>query len=181
MRAGRIDGPAYVWEFRVSLVRMLLLAAVPVLTLYGCTAATDGGSERGVSAESPPDSGGLGVKAAGGLLAAKDRGNLPPAAPVRIAGRLLDGPYLLFLGPDDVARARRAAQNAFETTPAGQTSIWRNPANGHWGTVTPARTFRDAAGRYCRDYRQTVTVDGQEHQGNGTACREPNGAWRIMS
>ena len=75
----------------------------------------------------------------------------------------------------------RAAQNALETTPAGQTSIWRNPVNGHWGTVTPSRTFQDASGRYCRDYRQTVTVDGQEHQGNGTACRETDGAWRIMS
>ena len=165
----------------MPLVRLLLLAAVPALFLYGCTAATDGSDKPAVSADSPPDPGGLGVKAAGGLLATKDRGNLSPETPVRIAGRLLDGPYLIYLGSDDIARARRAAQNAFETTPSGQTSIWRNPANGHWGTVTPSRTFQDAAGRYCRDYRQTVTVDGQEHQGNGTACREPDGAWRIMS
>ena len=162
-------------------VPLMVLAAVPALVLFGCTAATDGGAKDGVSPDSPPDAGGLGVQAAGGLLATTDRGNLPSAAPVRIAGRLLDGPYLIYLGSDDIARARRAAQNAFETTPSGQTSIWRNPANGHWGTVTPSRTFQDATGRYCRDYKQTVTVDGQEHQGNGTACREPDGAWRIMS
>jgi surface antigen len=117
--------------------------------------------------------------ASGGLLAAKTTRDLPETTP-HTAGRLLEGPYVVLLTTDDRARAQRAAVVSFESTPSGQTTIWRNPGNGHWGTLTPSRTFRDATGRYCRDYRQTVTIGGQEHQGNGSACREPDGIWRIM-
>ena len=128
-----------------------------------------------------PAAGGLGAGAIeGGLLAATE----PPAAKaeaLRVQGRLLDGPYVLQLSRDDMARAQRTALAALETTPSGETSIWRNPKNGHWGTLTPTRTYQDASGRYCREFRQTVTLDGQEHQGNGSACRERDGAWRIMS
>ena len=44
-----------------------------------------------------------------------------------------------------------------------------------------ADDYQDAGGRYCREYRQTITLGGQEHQGNGSACREPDAVWRIMS
>ena len=37
----------------------------------------------------------------------------------------------------------------------------RNPDTGHYGTVTPLRTFQDAGGQYCREFQQTITVGGQ--------------------
>jgi surface antigen len=144
------------------------MAFLAVLSLAACM-TTGGGTA----------SGGLGPTASGGLLAANTTSNLPEPTP-HTAGRLLEGPYVVLLTTDDRARAQRAAVVSFESTPSGQTTIWRNPGNGHWGTLTPSRTFRDATGRYCRDYRQTVTIGGQEHQGNGSACREPDGIWRIM-
>jgi surface antigen len=144
------------------------MAFLALLSLAACT-TTGGGTA----------SGGLGPMASGGLLAAKTTRDLPETTP-HTAGRLLEGPYVVLLTTDDRARAQRAAVVSFESTPSGQTTIWRNPGNGHWGTLTPSRTFRDATGRYCRDYRQTVTIGGQEHQGNGSACREPDGIWRIM-
>jgi len=155
----------------VTLARAGLLQALMILSLAACT-TTGGGTA----------SGGLGNDAAGGLLAANS-GGVPVAALERgtVTGRLLQGPYVLLLTTDDSARAKRAAVTAFEATPSGQTTIWRNPENGHWGTLTPSRTFRDAEGRYCREYRQTVTIGGQEHQGIGSACRETDGAWRVMS
>jgi surface antigen len=170
MRGRPFVGRGYVWERPVIIPRAGLLLALMILSLAACT--TTGGSA----------SGGLGATAAGGLLAANSNG-IPPAALERekVTGRLLEGPYVLLLTTDDSARAERAAIVAFDSTPSGQTTIWRNPENGHWGTLTPSRTFRDAEGRYCRDYRQTVTIGGQEHQGIGSACRETGGVWRIMS
>lgn len=150
-------------------LRAGFLPVLIVLSLAACT--TTGGA-----------SGGLGPTAAGGLLAA-NTGSKPQTAIARerVTGRLLEGPYVLLLTTEDTARAERAAVIAFESTPSGQTTIWRNPENGHWGTLTPSRTYRDAEGRYCRDYRQTVTIGGQEHQGNGSVCRETGGAWHVMS
>lgn len=165
-----------VLEPPVSPFRYLCITLLPAL-LAAC-AATPGGE----TAPAAPAVGGLGAGATGGgLLAAPEPLAPPTTAPVRLEGRLLEGPYVLQLVKDDIERAQRSALTAFETTPSGQTSIWRNPTNGHWGTLTPTRTYQDASGRYCREYRQTVTLGGQEHQGNGSACREPDSVWRIMS
>ena len=35
------------------------------------------------------------------------------------------------------------------------------------------------AGDYCREYTRTVYVGGIQQQAYGTACLEPDGAWRI--
>lgn len=32
----------------------------------------------------------------------------------------------------------------------------------------------------CREFAQTITVGGQPVQAVGTACRQPDGTWRIM-
>ena len=34
---------------------------------------------------------------------------------------------------------------------------------------------------YCREYRTTVMSGGQERYAYGTACRQPDGAWKIVS
>jgi surface antigen len=34
--------------------------------------------------------------------------------------------------------------------------------------------------RDCRDFEQTVVVDGQDETVRGTACREPDGTWRAL-
>ena len=162
----------------MTVLRTGFLPFLLIFSLSACTATTGG---SGTGSQPAPVSGGLGVAAAGGLLAANNTATLPATTQPRLAGRLLEGPNVLLLVTDDLARAQRAAITAFESTPAGQTTIWRNPDNGHWGTLTPSRTYRDASGRYCRDYRQTVTIGGQENQRNGSACREPDGVWRIMS
>lgn len=158
-------------------LRNVLLTSLATIFLAACAASS--GSE-GTGAP-PPASGGLGANATGGLLVAPDATPPPAATPVRLEGRLLDGPYVPLLSKSDFERAQRAALAALESTPSGQTTIWRNPTNGHWGTLTPTRTYQDADGRYCRDYRQTITLGGQEHQGNGSACREPDAVWHIMS
>lgn len=72
-----------------------------------------------------------------------------------------------------------ASQRALETAPSGQTTEWRNPDSGNYGTVTPVKTY-EQSGRYCREYQQTIVVGGEKHQGYGRACRQPDGSWEIV-
>lgn len=126
-------------------------------------------------------SGGLGAAALGGILGAPETLDGAVADGAVVEGRLLGGPYRAYLDRSDIVRARRAALLAFETLPSGQTKIWRNPTNGHWGSMTLVRTSLDADNRYCREYHQTVTIGGQEFQANGTACRRESGNWRVVT
>jgi surface antigen len=79
----------------------------------------------------------------------------------------------------DRREANQATHRALETTPSGTPTAWRNPDNGHSGTVTPVSTYQAANGQYCREYRQTIDIDGERKQAHGKACREPDGSWRI--
>lgn len=83
---------------------------------------------------------------------------------------------------DDADRlaAERASQRAFETAPTGQTTTWRNPDSGNYGEITPTRTYQ-ADNRDCRDYTHTIYVDGRSETARGTACRQADGTWQIVS
>jgi len=57
---------------------------------------------------------------------------------------------------------RGIAVKRLETAPGATTVPWRNPDNGHVGTVTPVRTYQASSGGYCREYETTVTVGGKQ-------------------
>lgn len=72
---------------------------------------------------------------------------------------------------------------ALEYNATGETSLWESS----WGYVefTPTKTFRRRFGRSirnCRDFlRVVVRNEGLERRYRGTACRNPHGAWWIVS
>ena len=78
-----------------------------------------------------------------------------------------------------------ALENAGEqarTAPIGKTIDWSNPKSGNSGTVTPIREGRHTGrGNYCREFKQTVTIDGRTKEAFGVACRQPDGSWKITS
>jgi surface antigen len=78
----------------------------------------------------------------------------------------------------DKRMAAESQNRALETTPAGQSVAWNNPDSGHSGSVTPIRTYQ-SGGTYCREYQQTVTIGGKQEQSYGTACRQPDGSWKV--
>lgn len=58
---------------------------------------------------------------------------------------------------------------------------WMNHDDGRGEyAVLPQRTYQDRAGRYCREYTATATVDGRTQEVYGTACRQPDGTWQII-
>jgi surface antigen len=98
-----------------------------------------------------------------------------------LGGMLIGGLIGNRLDARDKKMASQAAQQAFENNHTGQSTAWTNPDNGHSGTITPTRTTQLANGQYCREYKQTITIGGQPNQAYGTACRQPDGSWRIQS
>ena len=51
-------------------------------------------------------------------------------------------------------------QNALESQKTGETTTWVNPDTGHKGEVTPTRTFQSSDGLPCREFSQTIYIEG---------------------
>lgn len=50
--------------------------------------------------------------------------------------------------------------------------------------LSPFAMADDADARereYCREYTKTIRVNGRKESGYGTACRQPDGSWMIVS
>jgi surface antigen len=75
----------------------------------------------------------------------------------------------------DAAATRAAA------APVGQQITWTNPTSGVQGTITPTRDGRAADGAACREYQQTVSIGGKTERAYGTACKQPDGSWKIIN
>lgn len=96
-----------------------------------------------------------------------------------VAGGLLGSQVGKSLDQADVAYASRTTQTALDTGRSGQRVSWQNPDTGAAGTVVPRPAYQ-ANGTYCREFQQTITVGGQTQEGYGTACKQPDGAWKIV-
>jgi surface antigen len=117
--------------------------------------------------------------AAGGLIGAAAGGGTKGIIGGVLLGGLLGGALGDKLDQNDRELAARNAQRSFEYGRTGEATTWRNPDSGHYGTITPTRTYETPQG-YCREFQQTIYVDGQQQQGYGTACRQPDGSWKIV-
>jgi len=73
------------------------------------------------------------------------------------------------------------AQRALEYNRDGQPSSWKNPNTGASFTTMPTSTYQNGYGQNCREYQTDIYVDGKSEAGRGTACRQPDGTWRIMN
>ena len=79
----------------------------------------------------------------------------------------------------DLAYATQTNYSALETAPSGTTYEWHNPDSGNSGATTPTQTYQTTSGAYCREFTQTVNVGGEIQDAYGTACRQPDGSWKI--
>ena len=79
---------------------------------------------------------------------------------------------------DDTDRINAAA--TLENVRTGVSSTWVNPDTGYEYVMTPTRTFDSGTGP-CREYKMDATIGGKTEQIYGTACRQPDGAWKIVN
>ncbi len=78
---------------------------------------------------------------------------------------------------DDEDR-RRAAEAQYAAFENGERAEWRNP-NGHYGYIEP-RPIYYANDMKCREFTQSVIINGRPETMVGRACRGPDGVWREV-
>lgn len=79
---------------------------------------------------------------------------------------------------DDTDRLKM--NQALENQPVGQPAYWKNQNTGTTYKVTPTRNVQVHGNRYCREYRTTADIAGKQQQIYGTACRQPDGSWKVV-
>ncbi|MGE5504900.1 MAG: RT0821/Lpp0805 family surface protein [Actinomycetota bacterium] len=151
----------------------LLPLAVAASLLAACS------QDTGVKQTGGAILGGIGGGLAGAQFG-KGTGNLAATAIGTLLGAYLGSEVGKSLDRADQTAMNKATDTA-HTAPVGQSISWNNPDSGHSGTVTPVRDGTDkATGAYCREYQTTVNVGGKTEQAYGTACRQPDGSWKVV-
>jgi surface antigen len=87
-------------------------------------------------------------------------------------GKLLDSA--------DRRYAEEVAKKSLEKAPNGTVSKWTNPENRHAGTFTPINSYLSDDRYNCRDYHQSITIDGNTRETDGTACRTGENTWKVV-
>ncbi|MBT3991403.1 MAG: glycine zipper 2TM domain-containing protein [Rhodospirillaceae bacterium] len=125
---------------------------------------------------------GAGLGALAGSQIGSGKGKLAAVAIGALGGAFAGGQLGKSLDDVDRMKAGQTQQTTLENNKDGVSSTWNNPNTGHSGRVTPTNTERVASsGEYCREYEHEITVDGRKEIVKGTACRQPNGSWRVIN
>ncbi len=117
--------------------------------------------------------------AVGGLLGSQvgsGSGQLAATA----AGTLLGALVGSSIGRDMDTLDHYCVAKTLEYAPQGRMIEWQNPDNNAHYTVTPTKTY-ERQGRYCREYQTKVIVGNKVQETYGTACRQPDGSWKIVN
>lgn len=150
------------------------MAALAGLSLAACS-----------SSSGPKEASGTVV----GAGAAASAGNvIGGGAGSRLSGTLTGAALGGFLGnrigaaldDDDKRRAYAAQMQALEAGPSGAPVAWRNPDSRRYGNVVPGPVYQ-VDGAPCRQYTHTVYIDGRPQTERGTACRNSDGTWSVIS
>jgi surface antigen len=109
-------------------------------------------------------------------------GPVPAAGvlPDAVRGGVADAGLDRALEGEDLDLARAAQYRALEYGRTGRPVAWRNESSGRSGEVVagPGATVNALD---CRDYSHTVRADGRRRTVRGTACRQPDGTWRVVT
>jgi surface antigen len=185
----------------LAIRKATVAAAVLALGLAGCT---NGG---GVSNQQVGTTAGGALGAIAGGLAGTQVGSGRGRTAAIIAGTILGGALGAGIGnrltAEDNTYAQQTTQQALASAPPNQPVRWQNPNTGVYGDVVPTTpiyqqpystvygqqqqpvygtTYSQPQAVDCRDYKQTIFVDNQRYEtATGTACRQADGSWKIVS
>jgi surface antigen len=151
--------------------------------LSACAQPGGQGITQGGGGLNKQDIGVLGGAIGGGVIGSTMGGGAGKTA-ATIGGALLGGLLGSEIGKSldnaDRAAMSQTSQRALETAQPGEALPWKNSQTGNYGTVTPSNYYQNSEGQYCREYTQKIIVGGRTEEGQGTACRQPDGSWRIV-
>lgn len=159
------------------------IALIIVSMLANACTEPNGAPGRGIEnggALSKADVGVVAGVVTGGLVGSAFGGGTGNTLAI-IGGGLLGGYMGHQIGASfdriDQMNYEQASQKAMNT---GHTQSWSNTDSGHHGTITPHKKYVNEDGKTCREYNQTIIVEGQPHKAYGTACKDDDGTWRIV-
>jgi len=144
-----------------------MLAVLVALNLVGCSQMNN------------QDVGTVTGAVAGGLLGSqfgRGGGQMLAIGAGTLAGAYIGGKVGQSMDETD----RLKMSKTFETNNVGQPAYWQNQNTQTQYTVTPTKNVTVHGNRYCREYRSTAVIAGKEQQVYGTACRQPDGSWKII-
>ncbi|MBT3305632.1 MAG: hypothetical protein HN377_04030 [Alphaproteobacteria bacterium] len=153
-----------------------IVAVVLAVSVGGCTNVEMSREEMLGAAAGAAAGGFLGFQMGGGLLMHSlyaTAGTVAGGAGGYYATRALMG--------SDLAAYERTAQKGLAQANDGQVLDWQNPETGNSGIFRTIRSFQMADGRYCRQYRTTVSFDRDVQSGVGMACKMDGGQWQVVS
>lgn len=153
-------------------MRLISLLIIISLTLANC--ADDPNRKQNIGTVAGGATGAL-----IGSLFGEGTGKLVAVGAGAIVGAFVGNQIGASMDKTDALEAERAAQHGLETSPSGKTTTWRNPDTGNSGEFTPQKAHETKHG-YCREFTQKVTVAGKTQDAYGTACRQPDGTWKIV-
>jgi len=153
---------------------VLIAAMFSMFALTACESFNNAGLKERIGAGTGAILGGV-----AGSQIGDGNGRLIATGVGALLGTLVGSEIGKSLDRADMAYAQSANQRA-HAIPVGQTVQWNNPDSGNSGTVTPRRDGYSSSGRYCREYEQSITVDGQAQTAVGTACQNTDGTWEIL-
>lgn len=152
----------------------LVAMCVAVFALSACETLQGRGNKELIGTATGAVAGGLlGSQVGGGS------GQVWAAGAGVLLGSLVGAELGRSLDKADMIFAQQATQQA-HSAPIGESVAWSNPESGNAGVITPVRDGQSSAGRYCREYQQSITIGGRQEQGVGTACQNPDGTWEII-
>ena len=144
-----------------------------MLIATGCKSMEGIGNKQMVGA-----AGGAALGGYAGSLIGKGKGQLAATAGGVLLGAWLGSEVGKSLDKADQLFQAQATQDALEHNKSGQATTWTNPDSHHSGTVTPVRTVQ-ANGKVCREFTQTVMIEGKQETVTGKACRDQQG-WTLQ-
>lgn len=160
------------------MLRSLAASAAIIALLAACQQP---GQSGGINKEQVGTIGGAILGGVLGSKVGKGTGNGIAIGAGTLLGAYLGSETGKSLDRADMNFYNRTSQKALETGQPGETLPWSNPKTGNRGTVTPQRYYQQDDGRYCREYQQSITVGGKKQEGYGTACRQPDGSWEVVT
>ena len=161
--------------------RHLVVTLILTSFLAAC-ANTGGGYGRSGSGIDKQTVGGVGGAVIGGVLGSQvggGSGKLWATGAGTLLGALVGSSIGSSLDKADRMYADRAFSQA-AVAPVGQPISWSNPESGNSGSYVTTRTGQTADNRPCREFKQTIVVDGRSETGIGQACQNSDGTWKIM-
>ena len=122
---------------------------------------------------------GAGLGGLAGSFIGDGGGKLVAVGVGTMLGAVIGGETGKSLDRADKLAMAHAQHDALEYGASGSTTAWQNPDSGNSGEVVPQPAYQQADGTYCREFAQTIVVGGKMESAYGTACRQPDGAWKL--